>query len=170
MAILKSNGNTFMIEENATSSDHMIIPNNLSLDILKYVLGTVHVPVEDIEDNRLLLDLNDITVLVEPHLDNDTIMLITIFQFDDDFERDRCMECANSINQAYPMVSASVVEDHHLWLQYDIPVRGGLTKESFIFTLHRFIKVCGGIFSEYKTILKGGEDMVNVCQNDISYN
>jgi hypothetical protein len=122
-------------------SDNPITPQNLSRDLLKEIFESAYMDVSVDQDGDLVIK-EACKVIVMPDMERkNRIRLMSIFGFTEESSRSARLECVNSINRSYLLVTTYVTDNGNLVFRYDVAIDGDLPKKNLILTIKRFASI-----------------------------
>jgi hypothetical protein len=129
--------------------EDLITPENLSKELLYSIFDAAYMDVSYDSDGDLMIQ-DDVRCFVIPNeKTKDRIRLFTLFGFNpESSELDR-LESVNRINNTYIMVRATSSNNDTLFFDYDICVKGGITRKNLVLTVKRFCSIPRDAVSEY---------------------
>lgn len=119
---------------------NLIIPENLSKELLYDLFEAAYMDVSYDKDGDIFVQ-EDVRCFVMPNEDKkDRIRLLTMFGFEPlSSEIDR-LRCVNLINEKYLIVRAYSTDNNTLSFDYEIIIKGGITRKNLVLSVKRF---CG---------------------------
>jgi hypothetical protein len=129
----------------------LITPDNLSKELLKSIFDDALM--ETSFDNEGDLRVReDLSCFVLPN--KDRIRLLSFFGFEPHVSQQKRLEFVNRVNSEYVIVRAAVgSKNDTLFFDYDISVRGGITKKALVFATKRFLSIPRQAIQEFGTDL-----------------
>lgn len=121
-------------------SDELITENNLSKEFLKGVLDAAFMNTSFDSDGDLMVK-EDINCWILVNKENARIALLSLWGFKNSTSQLQRLECVNQINKEYVVVRAVVGNNNSFRFEYDIPVRGGISKKAFVLMLKLFCSI-----------------------------
>jgi hypothetical protein len=143
-----------MTDELVVLSD-LITPENLSQELLKFVFNHAYIDVYVDKDDDLYIDEEVRCYILISDNKKDRIRLLSVFGFVPESVLLERLECANRINDEFTLIRAAVTANDTLTIDYDIYIRGGITRKNFIQTVKRFCSIPRQAIREY------GQDVIN---------
>jgi len=121
-------------------SNDLITPDNVSKSVLQELLDDALMDVSIDQDGDLLVQ-EDVKCYIFLSESNDRIRLLTMFGIADQADRLRCLECVNAINHEYILVKAYIASEKTLAFEYDIYLKGGVTRKYIALAVKRFCSI-----------------------------
>lgn len=124
-----------------SNSSDLITPENLSKELLYNLFEAAFMDVSYDKDGDILVQ-EDVRCFVMPNEDGkDRIRLLTMFGFEPlSSEIDR-LRCVNLINEKYLVVRAYSTDNNTLSFDYEILIRGGITKKNLVLSIKKFCSI-----------------------------
>lgn len=117
----------------------LITQENLTKELLKSVFDDACMDASYDSDGDLRIR-DGISCFVLPK--QDRIRLLTLFAFEPNVPLDRKMDLIHQINSNWVMVRATINDKATiLYFDYDLCVRGGITKKALVLTVKRFLSI-----------------------------
>lgn len=130
----------------------LITPENLSKEMLKAIFDDAMLETSFDADGDLRVR-EDISCFVLPK--NDRIRLLSVFGFKPNVSLQKRLEFVNRINSEYIIIRATVgSRNDTLFFDYDISIKGGITKKALVLATRRFLSIPRPAIQEY------GSDLV----------
>ncbi|MFO7905031.1 MAG: YbjN domain-containing protein [Planctomycetota bacterium] len=129
-------------------SDELIIPDNLSKEVLKSIFDAALMDTSYDNDGDLVVK-EQVRCVVLLSKSNDRISYVTLFGFNPEVPQSARLECANRINSELIVVKAIVGNNNILRFEYDILVSGGISKKAIVLTLRRFCSIPRAAVSKF---------------------
>ncbi len=130
----------------------LITPENLSKEMLKAIFDDAMLETSFDADGDLRVR-EDISCFVLPK--NDRIRLLSVFGFKPHVSLQKRLEFVNRINSEYIIIRATVgSRNDTLFFDYDISIKGGITKKALVLATRRFLSIPRPAIQEY------GSDLV----------
>ncbi len=120
-------------------SNEIITPENLSKELLKSIFEAAFMETSiDAEGDLQVRDGIGCYVFAR----EDRIRLMTLFRTKDGANRQELLEFANRVNDQYIIVRVTVAgKGTTISFDYDIPVKGGITKQAVVLATKRFLSI-----------------------------
>ncbi len=132
------------------SNNDLITPDNLSKELLYSIFESAFMDVSYDGDNDVVVEEDVKCIILFNEAQKDRIRLLTIFGIDADASQSEKLQCVNDINANYVIVRASLGKNSDvLYFDYDISLKGGITKKNFVLTVKRFCSIPRSALSEY---------------------
>ncbi len=128
-------------------SNELVTPDNVSKTVLQALFDDALMDVSIDQDGDLLIQ-EDIKCYVFLSEGNDRIRLLTLFGIAESADRLRCLECVNAINHEYILVKAYLASEKTLAFEYDLYLKGGVTKKYIAQAVKRFCSIPRKAISE----------------------
>lgn len=130
----------------------LITPENVSKEMLKAIFDDALIETSFDSDGDLRVR-EDISCFVLPK--NDRIRLLSVFGFKPNVSMQKRLEFVNRINSEYIIIRATVgSRNDTLFFDYDISIKGGITKKALVLATRRFLSIPRPAIQEY------GSDLV----------
>ena len=121
-------------------SDELVTPENLSNELLLSIFDAAFMDAS-LDDDGTLRVKEKVRCLVMPSEAKDRIRLVCIFGFKPESSEQQRLECVNKINSEYIIVRAISGPRDSLIFDYDILVKGGVTKKNIVLSTKRFLSI-----------------------------
>lgn len=129
---IKDSGGTDMAQD-------LITPDNCSKELLKSIFDDALMETSFDNDGDLRVQ-DDIRCFVLPN--NDRIRLLALFGFKPQVSQQKRLEFVNQVNSEYVIIRATVgAKNDTLLFDYDISVKGGITKKALVLATKRFLSI-----------------------------
>ncbi|MDX1546770.1 MAG: YbjN domain-containing protein [Rhodothermales bacterium] len=122
-------------------SSDLLTPENLSKDVLKSMYDAAYMETSFDDDGDLRVEEGGIRCFVMPSDDGDRIQLLSLFGADSNARREDLLEFANRVNAGIIIIRVSIRGNGGIAFDYDIPVRGGITKQAVVLATKRFLAI-----------------------------
>lgn len=130
----------------------LITPENVSKEMLKAIFDNAMLETSFDSDGDLRVR-EDISCFVLPKTDR--IRLLSVFGFKPNVSLQKRLEFVNRINSEYIIIRATVgSRNDTLFFDYDISIKGGITKKALVLATRRFLSIPRPAIQEY------GSDLV----------
>jgi hypothetical protein len=130
----------------------LITPENVSKEMLKAIFDDAMLETSFDSDGDLRVR-EDISCFVLPKTDR--IRLLSVFGFKPNVSLQKRLEFVNRINSEYIIIRATVgSRNDTLFFDYDISIKGGITKKALVLATRRFLSIPRPAIQEY------GSDLV----------
>jgi hypothetical protein len=129
----------------------LVTPENLNRDLLYAIFEAALMEVRLDTDGGIKVT-DSISCFVVPR--DDTIRLMTLFRFRPEVSHVTKLDFVNKVNDEYVVVRASVTKQGYLCFDYDVPVRGGITRRAIVEATRLFLRVPAPAIREH------GENLV----------
>jgi hypothetical protein len=119
----------------------LITPENLSKELLYDLFESVFMDVSYDKDGDLLVH-EDVRCFVFPDNDSkDKIRLVTMFGFNPSVGEVDRLRSVNFINEKYIIARAYSTQNDTLSFDYEILIKGGITKKNLVLSVKRFCTI-----------------------------
>ena len=131
--------------------DELITSENVSIELLKSVFDAAYMDCES-KDNNALVVQEKFKIWVSVGRKTE-IRFNTLFGFTEESSPITRLECVNTINSEYIMISTFVQEDS-LWFRYDLAIDGGISRKALVKAVKRFGVIAAEAVTEHSQIIK----------------
>lgn len=121
-------------------TDTLLTPENVSKNVLQELFEDALMDVSIDQDGDLLVQ-EDVKCYVFLNESNDRIRLLTLFGISEQADHLRRLECVNAINREYVLVKAYLASEQTLAFEYDIYLKGGVTRKYVAWAVKRFCSI-----------------------------
>ncbi|TAD77287.1 MAG: YbjN domain-containing protein [Oscillatoriales cyanobacterium] len=121
-------------------SDDLVTPENVSKAFLQELFNDALMDVSVDSDGDLVIQ-EDIVCYVFLSENQERIRLLTLFGIAENADRLKCLECVNAINSEYLLVKAYIESEKTLAFEYDIYLKGGVTRKYLALAVKRFCNI-----------------------------
>ncbi|MDZ7268380.1 MAG: YbjN domain-containing protein [candidate division KSB1 bacterium] len=128
----------------------LVTPENLSTELLKSMFDAAFMETSIDEDGDLQVR-DGIGCYVFAR--EDRIRLMTLFRSKEGASRQELLEFANRVNDEYVIVRVTISNKGTVSFDYDIPVKGGITKQAVVLATKRFLSIPINAIAEYGSTL-----------------
>jgi hypothetical protein len=122
------------------ASPDLVTPESVSKAFLKELFDDALMDVSIDSDGDLVVQ-EDVRCYVLLSENKDRIRLLTLFGVDENADRLKCLECINAINDEYLLVKAYITSEKTLVFEYDIYLKGGVTRKYLALAVKRFCSI-----------------------------
>jgi len=134
-------------------TNDLVTPENLSVELLNSIFDDAYMETSIDSDGDLHVR-DDIGCFVILSKDKDRITLLSQFGFESGATHSQRLECVNNINKEMIIVKAYVGNNDSLRFEYDICLKGGVTKKNIVQATKKFLSI------PRAAVINHGEDLV----------
>jgi hypothetical protein len=118
----------------------LVTPETLSIELLQEIYETALIEASMDEEKSFIRIKEEILARARIPENKERIQLGALYGIKEDAQRIDRLEYCNRVNDQFVMIRASITEAGDLYFDYDITVKGGVTKKQIAQATRLFLK------------------------------
>lgn len=139
--------------------DDLVTPEVVTRDFLFSLYDAAYMECSKDADGDTVIKEHGVKCVVELGPDNKWVRLAIGFPLDEEAPLESKLECANTVNDVYVIVRATIADGGYgILFDYYIPLDGGVSRKTIVHSTRRFMEIARQAAMEHASKFIGTEE------------